>query len=107
MPTRNRTIAKNTVILYIRMLFVTIISLYTSRIILKVLGVEDFGIYNIAGSLIAFFSVINTALSSSVQRFLNIELGYDDYESFKQVFNISIEIHIIQVSQVQLAVFNL
>ena len=95
MPTRNRTIAKNTVILYIRMLFVTIISLYTSRIILKVLGVEDFGIYNIAGSLIAFFSVINTALSSSVQRFLNIELGHDDYESFKQVFNISIEIHII------------
>ena len=77
------------------MLFVTIISLYTSRIILKVLGVEDFGIYNIAGSLIAFFSVINTALSSSVQRFLNIELGHNDYESFKQVFNISIEIHII------------
>lgn len=95
MSTRNKTIAKNTAILYIRMLFVTIISLYTSRIILKVLGVEDFGIYNIAGSLIAFFSVINTALSSSVQRFLNIELGRDDKKSFGEVFNISIEIHLI------------
>lgn len=93
--TRNKTIAKNTIILYARMIFVTLISLYTSRIILKALGVDDFGIYNIAGSLIAFFSVINTSLSSSVQRFLNIELGKENIKSFIQTFNISIEIHLI------------
>lgn len=89
----NKIIAKNTFVLYIRMFVVTLISLYTSRVVLKTLGVEDFGIYNIAGGLISFFAVINMAMSSSVQRFLNIELGKDNSSSFSKTFNIGIEIH--------------
>lgn len=91
----NRVIAQNTLVLYIRMFIVTLISLYTSRLILKNLGVEDFGIYNVAGGLISFFAVINTAMSSSVQRFLNVELGKNDYLAYTKTFNISIEIHIL------------
>lgn len=77
------------------MFIVTLISLYTSRVILKTLGVENFGIYNIAGGLISFFAVINTAMSSSVQRFLNIELGRKDNNSFVKAFNVGIEIHLL------------
>lgn len=91
----NSVIAKNTLVLYIRMFIVTLISLYTSRIVLKTLGIEDFGIYNIAGGLISFFAVINTAMSSSVQRFLNVELGKNDSSSFSKTFNIGIEIHVL------------
>ena len=54
----NKRIAKNTLLLYIRMLFMMIVSLYTSRVILDALGVEDFGIYNVVGGVVAMFSVI-------------------------------------------------
>lgn len=77
------------------MLIVTLISLYTSRLILKTLGIENFGIYNVAGGLISFFAVINTAMSSSVQRFLNIELGRNNRPAFIRTFNTGIEIHFI------------
>lgn len=100
MPSHNKTIAKNTIILYVRMLIVTLISLYTSRLILQTLGVEDFGIYNIAGGLISFFTVINTAMSSSVQRFLNIELGRENHHSFAKTFNTGIEIHLLMAGAV-------
>ena len=79
---RNKRIAKNTFVLYLRMILVTMVSLFTSRVILQVLGVEDYGIFNLAGGLIAFFSIINSSLSSSAQRFLNIELGKGDYIRF-------------------------
>lgn len=95
MSSHNKTIAKNTIVLYIRMFIVTLISLYTSRMILKTLGVENFGIYNIAGGLISFFAVINTSMSSSVQRFLNIELGRNNYNTFVKTFNTGIEIHLL------------
>ena len=90
MPSRNKTIAKNTVILYIRMFIVTIITLYTSRVVLQTLGVSDFGIFNLAGSFISFFTVLNGAMSSSVQRFLNIELGRADKNAYANAFNTGI-----------------
>lgn len=95
MPSRNKTIAKNTVILYIRMFIVTIITLYTSRVVLQTLGVCDFGIFNLAGSFISFFTVFNGAMSSSVQRFLNIELGRADKNAYANAFNTGIEIHLL------------
>ena len=55
----NKRIAKNTLLLYVRMLFMMIVSLYTSRVILNALGVEDFGIYNVVGGVVAMFSVIS------------------------------------------------
>ena len=62
----NKRIAKNTLLLYVRMLFMMIVSLYTSRVILNALGVEDFGIYNVVGGVVAMFSVISGSLSTAI-----------------------------------------
>ena len=74
----NKRIAKNTLLLYVRMLFMMIVSLYTSRVILKALGVEDFGIYNVVGGVVAMFSVISGSLSTAISRFITFELGKGD-----------------------------
>lgn len=66
----NKRIAKNTLLLYVRMLFMMIVSLYTSRVILNALGVEDFGIYNVVGGVVAMFSVISGSLSTAISRFI-------------------------------------
>lgn len=90
----NKRIAKNTLMLYGRMLFGMFVSLYTSRVVLNVLGVEDFGIQGAVGGFVGMFSLISGSLSSSVSRFLTFELGRGDKESLKQVFSTSLLIHI-------------
>lgn len=90
----NKRIAKNTGVLYIRMLFIMTLSLYTSRIILKVLGVEDFGIYNVVGGVVSMFAFISGAMSSSIQRFLSFEIGKNDFGQLKKTFNAAVIIHI-------------
>lgn len=90
----NKRIAKNTLMLYGRMLFGMFVSLYTSRVVLNVLGVEDFGIQGAVCGFVGMFSLISTSLSNSVSRFLTFELGRGDKESLKQVFSTSILIHI-------------
>lgn len=92
-----KRIAKNTIMLYIRMLFGMLVSLYTSRVVLQTLGVEDYGIYNVVGGVVAMFSVISSSLSSSVSRFLTFELGRGDMDRLKKVFSTSVSIHIILV----------
>ena len=74
----NRRLAKNTIVLYLRMFFMTGISLYTSRVILQVLGVEDFGIYNVVGGIIALFGFLSAALSP---RYFSINLRQSDVVS--------------------------
>lgn len=74
-PTDNKRLAKNTVILYVRTLLVMGISLFTSRVILASLGVNDFGTYNVVGGFVSMFSLVSGTLVSSTQRFLNVELG--------------------------------
>lgn len=64
----NKRIAKNTLLLYFRMLFMMVVSLYTSRVILNALGVEDFGIYNVVGGVVAMFTVISGSLSAAISR---------------------------------------
>lgn len=64
----NKRIAKNTLLLYFRMLFIMVVSLYTSRVILNALGVEDFGIYNVVGGVVAMFTVISGSLSATITR---------------------------------------
>ena len=66
----NKRIAKNTLLLYFRTLLIMAITLYTSRVVLNILGVENYGIYNVVGGVVAMFSVISGALSSSISRFL-------------------------------------
>lgn len=81
--------------LYGRMLFGMLVSLYTSRVVLRALGVNDFGIYNVVGGLVLMFSMISNSLSSSVSRFLTFELGKGDMNRLKKVFSTSLLIHLI------------
>lgn len=89
----NKRIAKNTLILYVRMIFLMLISLYTSRMVLSALGIEDYGIYNVVGGVVALFSFINGAMTSGTQRYLTFELGRNDNVQLKKVFVTSINIH--------------
>lgn len=90
-----KRIARNTLLLYVRMLFGMLVSLYTSRVVLQALGVEDYGIYNVVGGFVAMFSMVSSSLSSSVSRFLTFELGRGDKERLKRVFSTSVSIHIV------------
>ena len=93
----NKRIAKNTLLLYIRMFLMMGITLYTSRVVLQMLGVDDFGIYNVVGGIIVLFSFINNAMVASTQRFLNFELGRGNVEEAQKVFAASLNIYLIIV----------
>lgn len=90
----SRRIAKNTVVLYIRMMLMTVISLYTSRVVLNTLGVKDFGIYNVVGGFVAMFTLISGSLSNTISRFITYELGKNDKERLKTVFSNAILIQV-------------
>lgn len=90
----NKRIAKNTMLLYMRMLFLMLISLYTSRVVLNSLGVDDYGIYNVVGGVVAMFSVLSGSLSGAISRFLTFELGTGNIENLKKVFSSSITIQL-------------
>lgn len=95
MQVNRRRIAKNTLMLYLRMALVMVVSLFTTRIILKNLGEVDFGIYNVVGGIILLFGFLNSAMSQASQRFISFELASNDIERVKKVFFISVVIHII------------
>lgn len=88
----NKRIAKNTLVLYFRMLFLMLISLYTSRVILDALGVEDYGVYNVVGGFVSMFSLVSAALTSACTRFLNFELGKGNPERQNIVFSTAVTI---------------
>ena len=69
-----KRIAKNTIVLYIRMIVVLLITLYTSRVVLKALGVDDFGLYGVIGGVVGLFAFFKTSMGKATQRFLNIEM---------------------------------
>ena len=91
----NKRIAKNTAMLYFRLLFSMAISLYTARVILNALGVVDFGIYNVVGGLVVMFGFLNNAMSASTLRFLTFEMGKGDRNEINHIFSMSITIHVI------------
>lgn len=80
--------------LYIRMLLIMAVTLYTSRVVLNVLGVEDFGTYNVVGGIVVMFSFLNGAMATSTQRFLSFSLGKNDQEQVARVFSMSMTTHI-------------
>ena len=90
----NKRIAKNTLLLYVRTLFIMLVTLYTSRVVLNTLGVTDYGIYNVVGGVVAMFSVISGSLSSSISRFITYEIGHGDFEKLKRIFSASVNIQI-------------
>lgn len=91
----NRRIAKNTMYLYIRMLITMVVGLFTSRIVLNTLGVEDYGINNVVGGVVAMFSLISASISAAISRFLTYELGRGDMERLKKVFSTSVTIQLV------------
>lgn len=93
--TNNKRIAKNTALLYMRTLFNMFVSLYTSRIILRELGVEDFGIYNVVGGVVAMFAILNSSMANGFQRFINFELGRGNQDNLVRVFKTSLTIQTI------------
>ena len=88
----NKRIAKNTLLLYFRMLFLMAVSLYTSRVVLNALGVEDFGIYNVVGGVVAMFSVLSGSLSTAISRFITYELGKGNKENLNKIFSSAVTI---------------
>ena len=90
----NKRIAKNTLLLYVRMLFTMAVSLFTSRVILNTLGVEDYGINNVVGGIVTMFSVLSGSLSSSISRFITFELGKGNIERLKTIFSTGINIQL-------------
>lgn len=91
----NKRIAKNTLLLYFRMLLTMSVSLYTSRVVLNVLGIEDFGLYNVVGGVIAMLGFLNNSLSGASSRFITFELGKGDDGKLSQTFSTILCIHFI------------
>ena len=89
----NKRIAKNTLLLYFRMLFMMAVSLFTSRVVLNTLGVEDYGIYNVVGGIVAMFGFINGSMSSATQRYITFALGKGDKNRLQTVFSTTLQIH--------------
>lgn len=90
----NKRIAKNTLILYVRMGVMMVIGFFTTRITLSALGVENYGIYSVVGGLVSMFSLISNSLSASISRFLTFGLGKGDLEHLKKVFGVSMNIQL-------------
>lgn len=91
----NKRIAKNTLLLYFRMIFLLAISLYTSRIVLQTLGIEDYGIYNVVGGIVTMFAFLNNAMGGATQRYLNFDLAQNNIIKLKETFNTALIIHTI------------
>lgn len=90
----NKRIAKNTLLLYCRMLFLMAVSLYTSRVVLNALGVEDFGIYNVVGGIVAMFTVLSGSLSAAISRFITYELGKGNSNNLNRIFSSAVTIQL-------------
>ena len=90
----NATIAKNTIYLYFRMMFTMLVTLYTSRVILDVLGITDYGLYQTVGGVVGMLSFINGALSGGASRFLTFELGVGNKDRLQRTFSTTFVIHL-------------
>ena len=90
----NKRIAKNTLLLYVRMIFIMLINLYTSRVILQALGVKDYGIYNVVGGFVAMFGLISNSLSAAITRFITFELGTGNKDKLNKIFSSSVTIQL-------------
>ncbi len=89
----NKRIAKNTLLLYLRMLFMMGISLFTSRVVLNALGVEDYGIYNVVGGIVTMFGFINSSMASATQRYITFALAKGDKQRLSTVFSVTLQTH--------------
>lgn len=91
----NKRIAKNTLLLYFRMLLMMAVTLYTSRVVLDKLGITDYGIYNVVGGIVGMLGFLTGAMGNAVQRFLSFEIGREDKERVNHIFNVSLLAHVV------------
>ena len=91
----NKRIAKNTLMLYFRQLFIMLVSLYTVRVVLNVLGVEDYGIYNVVAGVVTLFNFLSGTMASATQRFFSFALGKNDVFLLKKIFSINLLVYLI------------
>lgn len=91
----NSRLMQNTILLYLRMALMMCINLYTSRIVLHTLGIEDYGIFNVVGGVVVIFSFMNDSMTASTQRFLSFELGAGNQDKLHEIFITSLHIHFI------------
>ena len=98
----NRRIAKNTLLLYMRMGLIMIISLWASRVVLSTLGETDFGLYNVIGGIVVAFSFLNGVMNSACNRYYATQLGRQDYEALHQVFKVNVTIFLILAAAILL-----
>lgn len=91
----NSRIAKNTIFMYVRMAIAMLVGLYISRVVLRVLGVEDYGLYNVIGGIIALFTVLNAALINTTSRFITVSLAKGEVSDTRRIFNMSLFLHLI------------
>lgn len=92
--TDNKRVAKNAVALTLRMVLVTIVGLYTSRIVLQALGVDDYGIYGVIGGVVGMASFLNASMAGATSRFITFELGRGDNVKLRTIFSSALLIHI-------------
>ena len=90
----NKRIAKNTVYMYIRMFFTVLVTLYTSRVVLRELGASDYGLYNVIGGILTMFTMFSAALTVGTQRFLSYAIGENDREKLKRIFSMALLLHV-------------
>jgi O-antigen/teichoic acid export membrane protein len=90
-----RRIAKNTLMLYCRQIFIMLVSLYTVRVVLNTLGAEDYGIYNVVAGVVTMFGVLNGIMAVALQRYFSFEIGRDDFERIEKIFSLSITIYVL------------
>ena len=95
MALNGKRIAKNTAWLYLRMVLILLVSLYTSRVILNALGVVDYGIYDVVGGVVALLGFLKSSLSGATSRFLAYEIGRNDFDRLKKTFEASVVLHVL------------
>lgn len=94
-PAANKRIAKNSIFLLLRMILLTLVSLYTSRVVLHSLGASDYGLYNVVGGIVVMFVFLNNAMMNATQRYITFELGKENFSKLNRIFCISINIHVL------------
>ena len=90
----NKRIVKNTMALYVRMLFTMLVSLYTTRVVLRTLGEEDYGLFNLAGAVISMMGIFTSLLTQGTSRFITVALGKNNSTNLKNTFSSSVTIHV-------------
>jgi O-antigen/teichoic acid export membrane protein len=95
--TNNKRIAKNTLMLYFRLVLVMLVSLYTVRVVLNTLGAEDYGIYNVVAGIVVLFSFLSGAMATASQRFFAFELGKGNFDKLKKTFGVTLCIYLLLI----------